>query len=102
MPSRLERFDDSREEAGDCVREDLHILTERFVHPIDIGPQVCEASDERPSRETHLAFHDDVVFAMPVSITRNDGRNSEKTKKKKMKKKKKTIEDQGNPERLIL
>src|SRR2546428_11160569 len=102
MPSRLERFDDSREEAGDCVREDLHILTERFVHPIDIGPQVCAASVERPSRETPLAFPDDDGFAIPHSLSRNDVPLASGPVLNRVTPDLVSIDDQGNPERLIL
>src|SRR3989449_5067567 len=67
MPSRLERFDDSREEAGDCVHEGLLILTTRFEHPIDYQAQVCAHSVYRTARSTALSLRDAVVFAMPVS-----------------------------------
>src|SRR6266702_3796836 len=72
MSSHLEGFDDSGEEAGDRLREELHILAERFVHPIGIGPQVRAALVERSDREAPLALHDDVVLAVRVSLTRND------------------------------
>src|SRR2546422_1652303 len=60
MPSRLERFDDSREEAGDCVREGLLILTTRFEHPIDYQAQVCAHSVYRTARSTALSLRDAV------------------------------------------
>src|SRR5881628_4250871 len=72
VSSPLEDLDESREETGDRVREELHVPAERFVHPIDVGPQVRAASVERPNRETPQAFYDDVVLAVRVSLTRDD------------------------------
>jgi len=102
MSSRLEGFDDSREEAGDRLREELHVLAERFVHPIGIGPQVRAASVERPNREAPLAFHDDVVLAVRVSLTRDDCGFGADPARNRVSADLVAIEDQGNPERLIV
>src|SRR5438552_5198818 len=72
MSGHVQGFDDSLEQPGNGLREDIHIFAGRFVQPVDVGPEIRSASVERPDRKTPWALYDDVVLAVRVSLVRDD------------------------------
>src|SRR5438094_8053481 len=74
LPAGFEGLDDPREEPGDGIREDLHLLAERLLQPTDAGTTVRPASVALSDREAPSALPDDVALGVRAPLAPDDRR----------------------------